>query len=158
MPAALSAGGAAAPARPAAVPAVFAPPPAAAPPALPATAPDEGTVDGLRARGARAYEAAVARLAADARAVDSTYARFKASCPAATAGDAGGSREWFGLLDGAAVTDSCAPLLDEVRRLGAPIAAGMRAAGEAARSAWVLPGTTTEIRRRHAMEWSGWDR
>ena len=25
-------------------------------------------------------------------------------------------------------------------------------------TAWVLPGTLTDIRRRHAMEWSGWDR
>jgi hypothetical protein len=157
MPASMSAGGAAATAPPAAVPAVLAPPTAAAPAAVPAAVRDEGTVDGLRARGARDYEAAVTRLAAEARAVDSTYARFKASCPAVTPGDADGSREWFGLLDGAAVTDSCAPLLDEVMRLGAPIAAGMRTAQEAARSAWVLPGTMTEIRRRHAMEWSGWD-
>jgi hypothetical protein len=158
MPAALVSGSTTTPARPAAVPAVLAPAPAAAPAAVPATVRDEGTVENLRARGARDFEAAVTRLAAEARAVDSAYARFKASCAAAAPADSDGSREWFGLLDGAAVNDSCAPLLDEIRRLGAPIEAGMLAAQEAARSAWVLPGTMREIRRRHALEWSGWDR
>jgi hypothetical protein len=140
-------------AAPPARPAVLAPAPAAAPPA----AREQGTVENLRARGARDFEAAVTRLAAEARSVDSAYARFKASCSAATTADSDASREWFGLLDGAAVADSCAPLLDEMRRLGAPIRAGMLAAQESARSAWVLPGTMTEIRRRHAMEWSGWE-
>jgi hypothetical protein len=149
MPAALSAP--AAPTRPAAMPAVLAPVAAAA-------VSDEGTVEARRARGARDFEAAVTRLAAEARSVDSVYARFKGSCAAAIPADTDGSREWFGLLDGAAVTESCAPLLDEMRRLGAPIEAGMLAAQEAARGAWVLPGTMREIRRRHAMEWSGWDR
>ena len=158
MPAALSGGGPAAPTPPVAMPAVLAPAlPGAAPAAASATARDEGTVETLRARGTRDFEAAVTRLAAEAGSVDSAYARFKASCPAATAAT-DGSREWFALLAGAAVADSCAPLLDEVRRLGAPIQAGMLAAQEAARSAWVLPGTMREIRRRHAMEWSGWER
>lgn len=157
LPAALTTGGGAAPAGPAAVPAVLAPP-APAPPAAPAAVRDEGSVDAVRARGARDFEAAVTRLAAEARSVDSAYARFKASCaPSATGTD--GSREWFGVLDGAAAAaESCAPLLDEMRRLSAPIEAGMLAAQEAARRAWVLPGTMREIRRRHAMEWSGWDR
>jgi len=164
MPAAMTTGGGAALPAPAAVPAVLVPAPAPAP-AMPAAAPaaapaavrDEGSVDGLRVRGARDFEAAVARLAAEARAVDAAYARFKASCPAASPTDTDGSREWFGLLDGAAVTEACGPLLDEVTRLGAPIEAGMLAAQESARKAWVLPGTMREVRRRHAMEWSGWD-
>ena len=154
MPAALSTGGGVAPAAPAVVPAVLAPPA----PAPAVVRVDEGSVDAVRARGARDFEAAVTRLAAEARSVDSAYARFKASCPAAGSGDSDGSREWFGLMGGAAVAESCAPLLDEIRRLGAPIEDGMLAAHEAARKAWVLPGTMREIRRRHAMEWSGWDR
>jgi hypothetical protein len=115
-------------------------------------------VDGLRARGARDFESAVARLAGDARVVDAAYARYKASCPAAVPA-ADGSREWFGVWEGTAMSadPSCASLLDEVERAGAPIKAGMLAAHEAARRAWVLPGTMREIRRRHAMEWSGWD-
>ena len=153
MPAALSTGGGVAPAGPAPVPAVLAPAPVAAP----AVVRDEGSVDAVRARGARDFEAAVTRLAAEARSVDAAYARFTSSCAASSAGT-DGSREWFGLLDGAAVAESCAPLLDEMRRLSAPIEAGMLAAQEAARKAWVLPGTMREIRRRHAMEWSGWDR
>lgn len=157
MPAAMPAVLAPTPTRPAAMPAVLAPAPAAVA-AAPTAERDEGTVEALRARGARDLEAAVTRLAAEARSVDSVYARFKASCPAASPAGTDGSREWFGLLDGAAVNESCAPLLDEMRRLGAPIQAGMLAAQEAARSAWVLPGTMREIRRRHAMEWSGWDR
>jgi hypothetical protein len=161
MPAAL--GGAPAPAQPVAAPAVLTPsnanPAMAVPAAAARTRDDASTVDGLRARGSRDFEAAVNRLAADARSVDAAWARYKSSCPsAANAGD--GSREWFGVWEGVAMSDagpSCAPLLDEIERLGAPIKAGMLAANEAARRAWVLPGTMSDIRRRHAMEWSGWD-
>jgi len=156
MPAALR--GAPAPAQPMAAPAVLTPV-AAAPAAAAPVRDDASTVDGLRARGARDFEAAVNRLAADARSVDAAWARYKGSCPAAANAD-DGSREWFGVLEGIAVRDagpSCAPLLDEIERLGAPIKAGMLAAQEAARRAWVLPGTMSDIRRRHAMEWSGWD-
>jgi len=133
--------------------------PAAAPAAATPVRDDTSTVDGLRARGARDFEAAVTRLAADARSVDAAWARYKSSCPSdATADD--GSREWFAVWEGVAVSGagpSCASLLDEIERLGAPIKAGMLAAHEAARRAWVLPGTMRDIRRRQAMEWSGWD-
>jgi hypothetical protein len=101
VPAGLSVGSGQTPAPPSAAPAVA----ATTPPATPST------VDALRARGEREFEAAVARLAAEARSADS-----------------------------------------------ATIQAGMRAATEAARSAWVLPGTMSDIRRRHGMDWSGWDR
>jgi hypothetical protein len=165
MPAALR--GAPAPAQPVAAPAVLTPSTASSAIAVPAAPPaavapvrgDSSTVDGLRARGARDFEAAVTRLAADSRTVDATWARYKASCPKAAAAD-DGSREWFAVWEGVAVSDadpSCTSLLDEVQRLGAPIKAGMSAAHEAARRAWVLPGSMRDIRRRHAMEWSGWD-
>jgi hypothetical protein len=130
-------------------------------PAPPAARADVSSgVDALRARGARDFEAAVSRWASEARAVDAVYARYESSCPDA-AGGGDGSRAWFGLSDGGAVSCSdagCSALLDEIKRLGAPIKAGMVAAQEAARTAWVLPGTVTDIRRRHSMEWSGWDR
>jgi hypothetical protein len=150
-------GGAAAP-QPAAAPAALVAPDVRGAATPPAPARADSTVDILRTRGARDLEAAVTRLAAEARSVDSAYARFKASCPTATPARDEGSREWFALWDGAAVSEACAPPLDEIRRLAAPIRTGMLAAHEAARSAWVLPGTMREIRRRHAMDWSGWDR
>jgi hypothetical protein len=164
MPAALRAGGSPS-SQPIAAPAVLAPMTAAPMTAVPATtsaAPvrdEASTMDGLRARGARDFEAAVTRLAADARSVDAAWARYKTSCPSeATADD--GSREWFAVWEGVAVSDadpSCTSLFDEIERLGAPMKAGMLAAHEAARRAWVLPGTMRDIRRRHAMDWSGWD-
>jgi hypothetical protein len=134
--------------------------PVAAEAASPARAETSSTVDALRARGARDFEAAVARLAAQARSVDAVYARYESSCPPSTAAE-DGSRPWFSLASAAAVSGAdagCGALLDEIERLGAPIKAGMAAAQEAARKAWVLPGTLTDIRRRHSMEWSGWDR
>ena len=157
MPATLRAGGSA-PVQPIAAPAVLAPTTPA-----PATAPvraEASTLDAVRQRGARDFEAAVARFAAEARAIDAVYARYRAACPA-TGASQDGSRPWFDLWNGTAVAESgspCAPMLDEIARLGAPIRAGMLAAHEAARKAWVLPGTMTDIRRRHSMEWSGWDR
>jgi len=163
MPAGLVTSAGSAPPQAIAAPAVLAS--AAAMPAMAAALPAaraevSSTVDALRARGARDFEAAVTRLAGEARPVDAVYARYEASCPSSAAGDEG-SRGWFGLSEDAAVSGAdagCAALLDEIKHLGAPIKAGMMAAQEAARRAWVLPGTLTDIRRRHAMEWSGWDR
>jgi hypothetical protein len=162
MPAVLAA--APAPPQAMAAPAVLTPTSAAAVGAAPAAIAvrDEAssTVDALRARGARDYEAAVSRLAAEARTADAAYARYESSCPASAGADEG-SRPWFGLPDGAAASQAdagCASLVDEIARLAAPIKAGMIAAQENARKAWVLPGTLRDIRRRHSMEWSGWDR
>ena len=155
MPARFVATAASAPMQPVAAPAVLTAVPAA-PPSAPRTE-TPSDMDALRARGAREFEAAVTRLAADARAVDAVYARYESSCPpVATAGD--GSRAWLGLTGAASVAAAdagCAALLEDIQRLGAPVKAGMMAAQEAARRAWVLPGTLTDIRRRHAMEWSG---
>lgn len=147
-----------APSLPIAAPALLAPVSAA-----PATAvrEDSSTVDALRGRGTRDFEAAVAALAAAARPVDAAYSRYKASCPTASALSHEGSREWFGLWEGAAVSETsvgCAALLEEMSRLGASIKTGMLAAREAARRAWVLPATVREICGRYAMEWNGWDR
>lgn len=141
-----------------AAPAVPAPAAAVAP--VTATRDESSTVDGLRAQGAREFEAAVTRLQAEARAVDSAWARYRSACPGGDTAEEG-SREWFGLLDRAVPAPSdpaCAAQLDEMRQRGASIRAAMLAANEAARRAWVLPGTLQEIRRRHHMEWSGWDR
>jgi hypothetical protein len=163
MPAGLVTPPGSAPPQAMAAPAVLTPAAAAAVTAAVLPAPRaelSSAVDALRARGARDYEAAVARLAAEARPVDAVYARYESSCLPGGAGE-DGSRAWFGLSDGGAVSGAdaaCAALVDEIKRLGAPIKAGMMVAQEAARKAWVLPGTLTEIRRRHDMEWSGWDR
>lgn len=146
--------------RPAAAPA----PPIVAPAVITASAApavrDEGTagLDATRARGARDFDAALARLDAEARAVDAVYARYQASCPGAPSGG-DGSRGWFGLAGGAAwsgADPACAGLVEEIQQKGAPIRAGMVAAQEAARKAWVLPGTLRDIRRRHTMDWSGY--
>jgi hypothetical protein len=157
MPVALSAGVPAQP-PPVAAPAVLAPA-NPVPPSVRVRA-EASTVDAVRQRGVRDFEAAVSRFAAEARAIDSVYARYRAACPPSGASE-DGSRPWFELWNGTAVTESgsaCAPMLDEIARLGTPIRAGMLAAHEAARSAWVLPGTMRDIERRHSMEWSGWDR
>jgi hypothetical protein len=163
MPAGFVTTAGAAPPQAIAAPAVLTPVatlPVAAAAASPPRAETTSTVDALRARGTRDFETAVARLAAQARSVDAVYARYESSCPPG-AGAEDGSRPWFSMASAAAVGGAdagCAALLEEIQRLGAPIKAGMMAAHEAARSAWVLPGTLTDIRRRHAMEWSGWDR
>jgi hypothetical protein len=162
MPAGFVTTAGSAPPQAIAVPAVLTPV-AALPLAAEAASPpraETSTVDVLRARGTRDFEAAVAHLATQARSVDAVYARYESSCPQSAGAD-DGSRPWFSMTSAAAVGGAdagCAALVEEIQRLGAPIKAGMMAAHEAARSAWVLPGTLTDIRRRHAMEWSGWDR
>jgi hypothetical protein len=106
-----------------------------------------------------AYAERVASLAQRANRVDAVWLEFKGSCDVSVAGSLEGARPWLGLWDGRVKADlsngTCRDLFNQVVGLGSAINDGMADAEEFGRRA-LLPGTMREIRRRHALDWTGW--
>ncbi len=116
--------------------------------------------DAAREDGTRQYTQIVESAARRAAQIDSYWERIKAHCALRTA--PGYDREWFALWDGrAALTapdGSCSSAIREIEGLAAEVRSVVSAAQENARRASVLPGQMREIRRRHRMDWPGFDR
>lgn len=124
----------------------------------PAFAPRSST-DVAREDGTRRYGQAIETVARRASQLDSYWERIKANCPIRSA--PGYDREWFGLWDGRATLTganaSCASAVAELDDLARGVRAAMATAHEEARRAAVLPGQLRDIRRRHRMDWPGFD-
>ncbi len=116
--------------------------------------------DAAREDGTRQYTQIVESAARRASQIDSYWERIKANCALRTT--PGYDREWFALWDGrAALTapdGSCSSAIRELEDLAAEVRSVVSAAQENARRASVLPGQMREIRRRHRMDWPGFDR
>jgi hypothetical protein len=52
----------------------------------------------------------------------------------------------------------CRALLSDIITVAVRVSEGMQAAEEDARRAGVYPGIRRDIRKKYAMDWSGWDR
>ena len=78
--------------------------------------------------------------------------------------DPPGDRAWFAVFDTGGVTlgnnatVNCESWLDAVRANAGRIRDEVEKAGEAARQRGVFPGTARDLRRRHRLQWTGWDR
>ena len=116
--------------------------------------------DAAREDGTRQYTQIVESVARRAAQIDSYWERVKANCALRTA--PGYDREWFALWDGrAALTapdGSCSSAIRELEVLAGEVRTVVTAAQENARRASVLPGEMREIRRRHRVDWPGFDR
>lgn len=134
-------------------------------------------IDERRRMGAEEFDRDMRALSARADQADIAWERFVAGChvdrTSITSVTASGafagvsSREWIGFAGAYAVssstveitrwTEACAEagtffaLFDHVRQ-------GLCLAEDRARRASVYPGVRREIRERHRLEWSGWDR
>jgi S1-C subfamily serine protease len=116
-----------------------------------------------RERGIEQFTTAVRTFARQADEIDTWWRRYRSGCAGKGSGGAGNGRDWFGVWADPVVLSNesvaeCRALLGEVINLSARISAGMQQAGENARRAGVYPGTARDIRRKHAMDWPGWDR
>jgi hypothetical protein len=103
----------------------------------------------------------MAQLARRADGLDGAWADFKKSC--ASSRLAGSfDREWFALFDDRSfqgvMPPGCGSWLADFRRHADVVREGVTAADEAARRADVYPGLRRDIRRRHRLDYSGWDR
>jgi hypothetical protein len=125
--------------------------------------PATSDTEGARERGIEQFTTAVRTFARQADEIDTWWRRYRSGCAGKGSGGAGNGRDWFGVWADPVVMNNesvaeCRALLGEVINLSARISAGMQQAGENARRAGVYPGTARDIRRKHAMDWPGWDR
>ncbi len=121
---------------------------------------DTSDTDKTRAAGSARYDQAVRRLAEQADAIDDYWQRYRTSCR--QRGTGGHSREWFALLESVVVEGSlvpgCAEWLTDLRQRASTLERAQLEADEAARRSDVYPGTRRDIRRRHRLDFVGWDR
>jgi hypothetical protein len=136
---------------------------AASAPQSPQLAPTFGTrssTDVAREDGTKRYGQIVEAIARQATQLDIYWNRITANCTVRAA--TGYDREWFGLWDGRTKLDtpdpSCGSAVRELQEMAAEVRSAMATAQEDARRAAVLPGQLRDIRRRHKMDWVGFDR
>jgi S1-C subfamily serine protease len=114
-----------------------------------------------RGEGQRLYEQAMVQLARRADGLDGAWADFRKSCVGSRLSGSF-DREWFTLFDGRSfqgvMPPGCGSWLADFRRHADVVREAVIAAEEAARRADVYPGTRREIRRRHRLDYAGWDR
>ena len=108
----------------------------------------------------RSFADQVAGLARQAGEVDGSWNAFRTACSVTLKSTYLEGRDWFSLWDNAAQMDvtsgHCRDLFNQVVGQGETVKAGMVGAEEAARKAALEPGELRDVRRRYAMEWSGW--
>jgi S1-C subfamily serine protease len=116
----------------------------------------------LRAQGEQVYAQTVQAAAQRADQLDAYWNEYAPSC--VVSAPRGGDRPWFAVYDRTAVRLSAASTLDchgwlsSVEGYALPIRDALGQAAEVARRAGVYPGVLRDLRRRHRMAWSGWDR
>ncbi len=118
--------------------------------------------DDQRTRGEADYTRVLDWAAKNAGELDNYWSRYANACVsnARSVGD----RAWFAAFEPSGITLSnnsavnCASWLDTVRTTAARIKDEMVKASEAARQNGVYPGTIRDLRRRHRLDWAGWER
>jgi hypothetical protein len=128
---------------------------AAISPAMPSEAEQQ------RLAGTTALDRALAQAAQRADSLDDYWERFRTTC---YQGDIAGGfeRGWYALYETRAmrgvVAPGCEDAFDTARRTAQQIADAVIAAEEAARRAGVYPGVRRDARRKHRLDYAGWDR
>jgi Trypsin-like peptidase domain len=118
--------------------------------------------DQLRAKGEQAYTQALVWAAQNGQQLDDYWNRYASSC--VTSATRSGDRPWFAVFEpngvNLNVTTSlnCQSWLDTLRTNAGPIKATLDQAAEMARRSGVYPGVMRDLRRRHRLDWNGWQR
>ena len=122
-------------------------------------APSQG--DALREQGEQQYAAVLEWASRAAAQIDSYWDRGAATCvgSAARAGD----RAWFATFEPNGVrlnaqVGGCDDWLATVKANADQVRSEVATAGEAARRSGVYPGFLRDLRRKHKLEWTGFDR
>jgi V8-like Glu-specific endopeptidase len=123
--------------------------------------PVPSATDAARIDGERVFEGAMRALAQRADQVDTQWVRFQSNC-LVNAVPSDGQRPWFVVRDTLPTFKTgdryCIAVLDDLRDYIAQWAHAMSQAQDTARRAGVFPGTMRDMRRRHRLDWTGWDR
>jgi hypothetical protein len=118
--------------------------------------------DQQRERGAQIYAKTLEWASRNADQLDSSWQKYAKSCVASSS--RAGDRAWFAVFEpnGIRLTGysayDCGGWLNAVRTNAEAIKSEVDKAAEVARQSDVYPGVMRELRRRHRMEWSGWER
>jgi hypothetical protein len=118
--------------------------------------------DRMRERGEQAYRATLESAARSAEQLDSYWDRYATGC--VTTASRTGDRAWFAALEPNGVRMAersaydCRTWLETVRSNANTVRAEVAKATEAARQNGVYPGVMRDLRRRHKLDWPGWDR
>jgi S1-C subfamily serine protease len=118
--------------------------------------------DSARAKGEQSYAQVIEWADRNSAQLDSYWDKYAGSCVVSSSRS--GDRLWFAVFEtngiriNAASTLNCQGWMDSLSSNAAPIRAAVETAGEAARQGGVYPGVLRDIRRRHRMNWPGWDR
>ena len=122
--------------------------------------PGEG--EDLRARGEQAYTQALTWAVQNSQQLDDYWSRYASSCGQSAARS--GDRPWFAVFEPNGVNlnvgsnINCQSWLDTLRTNALPVRNAIDQAAEVARRSGVYPGVMRDLRRRHRLDWAGWDR
>ena len=118
--------------------------------------------DQSRSRGEQSYAQVIEWADRSSAQLDAYWDKYVGSCVSSSSRS--GDRPWFAIFEANGVrinpmsSLNCQSWLDTLQSNAAPIRAEVEKAGEAARQSGVYPGVLRDLRRRHRMNWSGWDR
>jgi hypothetical protein len=118
--------------------------------------------DQARAKGEHSYAQVLEWADRNSAQLDSYWDKYAGSCVSSSSRS--GDRPWFSVFESNGVrinpTSSlnCQSWLETLQSNAAPIRAAVESAGEAARQNGVYPGVLRDLRRKHRMNWSGWER
>jgi hypothetical protein len=120
------------------------------------------TADDIRTEGQHAYTRTLMAAAQRGDQIDTYWTRYASEC-VSTAVKAG-ERPWMSALEPGAVRLAtstridCHQWLETVTANARAVDQEIRNAAELARRSGVFPGVMRDLRRRHRLDWPGWDR
>jgi S1-C subfamily serine protease len=118
--------------------------------------------DRARGKGQQSYAQVIEWADRNSAQLDAYWDKYAASCVSSSSKS--GDRPWFAVFETNGVrinpmsSLNCQSWLETLQNSAAPIRTEIERAGEAARQSGVYPGVLRELRRRHRMNWPGWDR
>jgi S1-C subfamily serine protease len=118
--------------------------------------------DQARGKGEQSYAQVLEWADRNSAQLDAYWDKYAGSCVSSSSKS--GDRPWFAVFETNGVrinpmsSLNCQSWLETLQSSAAPIRAEIDKAGEAARQSGVYPGVLRDLRRRHRMNWSGWER
>jgi S1-C subfamily serine protease len=118
--------------------------------------------DQTRTKGEQSYARVMEWADRSSVQLDAYWEKYAGSC--VSSASRAGDRPWFAVFESNGIrinpmsSLNCESWLDTLESNATPIRVEVEKAGEAARQSGVYPGVLRDLRRRHRMNWTGWDR
>jgi S1-C subfamily serine protease len=121
-----------------------------------------GDGDQTRTKGEQSYARVMEWADRSSAQLDAYWEKYAGSCVSSASRT--GDRPWFAVFESHGIrinpmsSLNCESWLDTLESNATPIRMEVEKAGEMARQSGVYPGVLRDLRRRHRMNWTGWDR